>query len=144
MADATMHTILTRMTILERTVARYERRRRTFRRIAPLVAFILLLAFAPLTVLADFAFLDLDPNSPHNDNISAIKAAGITKGCDPPAFVNYCPTDTVTRQEMASFLARLGGRGGTPPVANAQTAQTAANAANAAALQGYAANGLVR
>jgi len=34
----------------------------------------------------------------------------------------------VTRQEMASFLARAAGLGTNPPVANAKTAQTATNA----------------
>src|SRR5690348_12136449 len=121
------------------------------RLIAPL-CLPLFVALVPLGLLAAGPFTDLDPASPHNGNIAAIQAAGITKGCDSPDFTQYCPKDYVTREEMASFLARTAGLGGNPPVANAKTAETAANAAhattadsatnaqaatNAATLQGY-------
>jgi hypothetical protein len=39
-------------------------------------------------------------------DIDAIAAAGITKGCNPPANSHYCPTDTVDRGAMAAFLRR--------------------------------------
>lgn len=113
-------TLRAEMTVLKRG----QRRRHAARRLLPIMIVAVLVALIPLTALADFAFLDLDPNSPHNDNIAAIKAAGITKGCDPPAFVQYCPKDFVTREEMASFLARTAGLGGNPPVVNARIAQT--------------------
>jgi len=70
------------------------------------------------------------PGSPHNANIDAIYIAGVTSVCVPNE--QYCPTAVVTRQEMASFLARLGGLGTNPPVTNAKAAG------------GYAPNGLVR
>jgi hypothetical protein len=95
------------------------------------LAVALLVALVPLGLLAAGPFTDLDPNSPHNGNIAAIQAAGITKGCDPPDFTQYCPKDNVTREEMASFLARTAGLGGNPPVAHALTAQTADTATNA-------------
>jgi beta-lactamase superfamily II metal-dependent hydrolase len=44
-----------------------------------------------------------DDGNPHEGNIEAIAAAGITKGCDVGL---YCPYDKVTRGQMASFLAR--------------------------------------
>ena len=49
-------------------------------------------------------FIDVSGGS-HADNISALAAAGITVGCsrDP---LQYCPTRSVTRGQMASFLAR--------------------------------------
>jgi hypothetical protein len=50
-------------------------------------------------------FVD-DDASVHEPNIEAISAAGITKGCNPPVNDRYCPTDGVTRGEMAAFLAR--------------------------------------
>jgi hypothetical protein len=50
-------------------------------------------------------FVD-DDGSVHEGNIEAIAAAGVTKGCNPPANDRYCPTDGVTRGEMAAFLAR--------------------------------------
>src|SRR5689334_3949813 len=52
------------------------------RRIAAALTAALLLALVPLSLLAAGPFTDLDPNSPHNDNIGAIQAAGITKGCN--------------------------------------------------------------
>jgi hypothetical protein len=135
MADPTMQAVIARLetqdfrvALLEKKLARYERRQRPYRRIIPVVAFTLLLALAPMTTLADFAFLDLNSGSPHNDNITAIASAGITKGCNPPAFDQYCPNANVTREEMASFLARTAGLGSNPPVANALTAKTATNA----------------
>ncbi|HEY8596888.1 MAG TPA: hypothetical protein VIL85_00580, partial [Thermomicrobiales bacterium] len=90
----------------------------------------LFVALVPLSLLAANPFNDLVPGSVHNDDIDAIYNVGVTTGCDPD--VAYCPTANVTRQEMASFLARLGGLGDHPPVANAAT------------LQGYAPSGLVR
>ncbi len=42
----------------------------------------------------------------HAANISALAEAGITKGCNPPDNTMFCPTDPVTREQMATFLAR--------------------------------------
>jgi hypothetical protein len=99
----------------------------------------LLMALAPIALIAATPFNDLNPGSPHNANIDAIYTAGITTGCVPD--VSYCPNDLVTREQMASFLARTAGLGGNPPVANAKTAQTAASAST---VGGFAPNGLVR
>jgi S-layer homology domain len=44
--------------------------------------------------------------SVHAANISALASAGITKGCNPPANTQFCPTSPVTREQMATFLAR--------------------------------------
>jgi hypothetical protein len=38
--------------------------------------------------------------------INKLAAAGITLGCNPPANDEFCPGDTVTRAQMASFIAR--------------------------------------
>ena len=51
------------------------------------------------------SFDDVDPASSHAGNIAAIREAGITLGCDASG-ANYCPNDSVTREQMASFLAR--------------------------------------
>ena len=45
------------------------------------------------------------------DDIDRLAAAGITKGCNPPTNDRYCPADPVTREQMASFLARAITRG---------------------------------
>ena len=112
-------------------------RRASFRRRAlAALSRALLVALVPLSILAANPFTDLNPGSVHNDNIDAIYNAGVTTGCVPNA--EYCPNDYVTRQEMASFLARLGGLGANPPVANAKTAE------NAGAVDGKSANELLR
>jgi hypothetical protein len=128
--------------------ARMDRpRRRLPRRVLPLALVALLVALMPLSLLAANPFNDLT-GGVHDANIDAIYNAGITTGCVPN--VSYCPTANVTREEMASFLARTAGLGTNPPVANAKTAQTANTATNATSagnantVGGYAPNGLVR
>lgn len=58
-----------------------------------------------LPVAEDGSFVDTDA-SPFAGSIDKIAAAGITKGCNPPANDRYCPEDYVTRGEMATFLVR--------------------------------------
>ncbi len=49
-------------------------------------------------------------------DINSLAAAGITLGCNPPSNTKFCPNDTVTRDQMASFLTRaLGLEPMTPP-----------------------------
>ncbi|MDX2343939.1 MAG: S-layer homology domain-containing protein, partial [Acidimicrobiia bacterium] len=50
-------------------------------------------------------FLD-DNGSTFEVDIAKLAAAGITKGCNPPANDRYCPGSAVQRDQMASFLAR--------------------------------------
>lgn len=50
-------------------------------------------------------FVD-DDGSEFEADIERLAAAGITKGCNPPTNDRFCPTDTVTREQMASFLRR--------------------------------------
>ena len=47
-----------------------------------------------------------DNSSIFEDSIERLAAAGITRGCNPPANTRYCPNDTVTRGQMAAFLVR--------------------------------------
>ncbi len=47
-----------------------------------------------------------DDESIFEDDINAIAEANITIGCNPPDNTNFCPEDTVSRQQMASFLVR--------------------------------------
>jgi hypothetical protein len=44
-----------------------------------------------------------DETTNHEDSINRVKAAGITSGCAPS---KYCPETIVTRDQMATFLAR--------------------------------------
>lgn len=57
------------------------------------------------SVLSPSPFIDID-TSVHRDDILYIADLGVTKGCNPPDNTLYCPTDPVTRQQMASFLVR--------------------------------------
>jgi hypothetical protein len=102
-------------------LALYRRRRRygrAARHLLPILLAALLVALVPLATLAANPFTDLT-GGVHDPNIDAIYTAGITTGCDPG--VAYCPRGNVTREEMASFLARTAGLGSNPPVANAAT-----------------------
>ncbi len=51
------------------------------------------------------AFTD-DDDSPYEPQIDALAAAGVTLGCAPN---HFCPAAVVTREQMASFLARAAG-----------------------------------
>ncbi|MFQ5554097.1 MAG: PQQ-dependent sugar dehydrogenase [Acidimicrobiia bacterium] len=50
-----------------------------------------------------------DNESIFEGEIDRLGAAGITKGCDPPANTRFCPDDPVTREQMAAFLVRAFG-----------------------------------
>lgn len=47
-----------------------------------------------------------DDGSIFEADIDRLAAAGITKGCNPPANDEFCPSANVGRDEMASFIAR--------------------------------------
>lgn len=130
-----------RLDAQETEIARLKRHRRP-RRFLPLALVGLLVALLPLSILAAGPFGDLNAGrDAANADIQAIADVGITKGCNPPDFTNYCPNDLVTREQMASFLARTAGLGGNPPIANAARLAVAAPAAGGPT---YAANELVR
>ena len=50
-------------------------------------------------------FID-DDGSIFEDDIEWMAATGITKGCNPPVNDRFCPTQPVTREQMAAFLKR--------------------------------------
>jgi SpoIID/LytB domain protein len=47
-----------------------------------------------------------DDGSRFETDIDRLKVAGVTLGCNPPDNTNFCPNDSVRRDQMASFLAR--------------------------------------
>lgn len=75
---------------------------------AILIAAILILAL-PAIALANHQFSDVPTSSPFHTNISNLVGSGITAGC---ASSRYCPTSSVTREQMAAFLNRGLGRAG--------------------------------
>lgn len=50
-------------------------------------------------------FVD-DDDSIFEQDIEWLAAAGITMGCNPPDFDQFCPGDNITRGQMAAFLVR--------------------------------------
>lgn len=64
-------------------------------------------------------FDDVPAGHPHGNGIDYIAGAGITVGCTATAF---CPGDSLTRGQMATFLYRSSGNDpATPPSVNAAT-----------------------
>ena len=58
-----------------------------------------------LTERLDNPFTD-DDGSIFEGDIERLAAAGITRGCNPPANTRFCPDANVTREQMAAFLVR--------------------------------------
>ena len=56
----------------------------------------------------DDPFVD-DDGSTFEADIERLAAAGVTKGCNPPANDRFCPEEPVTRAQFAAFLHRTGG-----------------------------------
>jgi len=54
-------------------------------------------------------FFTDDDGSVFEGDINRLAAAGITKGCNPPANDRFCPDGKVTRGQMAAFLVRAYG-----------------------------------
>jgi hypothetical protein len=89
----------------------------------------LIVTVAPVSwVWAADGFVDVPPSNGHYNNINAIAEAGITLGCTDTS--HYCPDTLVRRDQMASFLARLGGLGKNGRVANGKGAGSAYCAAS--------------
>ena len=51
------------------------------------------------------AFTDVPADAPYAAEVEAVLAAGVTRGCSAEP-MRYCPDESVTRAQMASFLAR--------------------------------------
>ena len=54
----------------------------------------------------DTDFFSDDDGTVFEDDINRLAAAGITRGCNPPANDLYCPSSRVSRGQMAAFLNR--------------------------------------
>lgn len=61
--------------------------------------------YGHLAATRDGSFIDDNLNT-HEGAIEAIRTAGITYGCNPPAQTRYCPSADITREQMAAFLRR--------------------------------------
>jgi hypothetical protein len=58
-------------------------------------------------------FVD-DDGSVFEGDIDRMSTAGITRGCNPPANDRFCPSDFVTRGQMAAFFHRAAALMGLP------------------------------
>jgi hypothetical protein len=72
-------------------------------------ALLLGVALSPITTSAVAqicdGFVDVLASSPFCPDVTWLKTYGITKGCDA---THFCPTDNVSRLQMAAFMHRLG------------------------------------
>jgi hypothetical protein len=127
-----------KLSALAGALAQARRPRPQRRRLLLLLPLVVLLALVPISIRAATPFNDLT-GSVHDPNIDAIYNAGITTGCVPNQ--KYCPTDVVTREQMASFLARTAGLGTNPPVARAARLAVSVPTSTSPS---YAANELIR
>lgn len=113
------------------------------RRLAAFAVIVALVAM-PIGAVASHVFTDVPDDHLFHGDIAAIADAGVTRGCNPPANTEYCPSDNVTRGQMAAFMNRLGALSGGSPVVNAATALEAETAKDAGTLGGFAPDELVR
>jgi hypothetical protein len=60
----------------------------------------------PIGVWAADRFADVPDTNVFHGDIGWLADAGITLGCNPPTNDRYCPSDNVTRGQMAAFLHR--------------------------------------
>jgi hypothetical protein len=82
---------------------------------------------------AAHTFSDVPAANPHHADITVIKNAGITAGCNPPANSLYCPEQAVRRDQMASFLGR--GLGRATEASGATTTAIGGNTGNGSSAQ---------
>lgn len=73
-----------------------------------------------LTNRGNIDFVD-DNSSVFEADIERLATAGVTVGCNPPTNDRFCPSDHVTRGQMASFLARALDLPQSPPIVDLAT-----------------------
>jgi hypothetical protein len=89
-----------------------------------------LVGSVPLAVFASHSFTDVPDTNEFHGSIEWMKENGVTVGCNPPANTQFCPDDSVAREEMASFMRRyaqtigVAGEGVTDPADTITTTGT--------------------
>jgi hypothetical protein len=87
------------------------------RRVGILLATVALALTVPLAVFAGHQFTDVPNSNIYHADIDALVDSGVTTGC---GGTRYCPSNFVTREQMAAFMNRLGALApGKTPVVNA-------------------------
>lgn len=72
-----------------------------------LIVLVTAIIVAPITAYASHRFTDVPDSNTFHADIAWLADAGVTFGCNPPSNTQFCPTDEVTRGQMAAFLRRL-------------------------------------
>lgn len=108
MPEPTIAELLTRIEELERPDSTPRgrwapRRPPRGRRLAVGVSALIALLLVPVGVFAGHQFTDVPNSNTFHAAITKVKGAGITGGC---STTKYCPNASVTRGQMAAFLAR--------------------------------------
>jgi uncharacterized repeat protein (TIGR01451 family) len=100
-------------------------------------------AYGPVFIQLGYTFDDVPPTAFAWAQIESVYAAGITGGCTSNP-LNYCPSNAVTRAQMAVFLLRgVHGSGYTPPAATGTVfADVPANSFAAAWIEQLIAEGI--
>jgi hypothetical protein len=80
------------------------RRRQVLIFVGVLLAMLLIL---PGVGWASHQFSDVSDSNVFHDDIQCMANTGITKGCNPQTNDEFCPKDSVTREQMAAFIHRL-------------------------------------
>jgi hypothetical protein len=80
---------------------------RARRRLTTIAAAVAVVIALPVAVIAAHSFDDVPDSNQFHDAIGWMQENGITIGCNPPANTQYCPEDSVSRQQMAAFMFRL-------------------------------------
>ena len=94
------------------------------------VILVTVLIAAPTAVWASHGFNDVPDSNTFHSDIDWLADNGVTLGCNPPSNDEFCPKDTVSREQMAAFMHRLS-INQVVDAATAVTAETAATAGHA-------------
>ena len=73
------------------------------RRLGVVLGVAIVVLIAPAIVLANHQFGDVPTAASYHDEVESLVGAGITSGCGGG---NYCPSQAVTRGQMAQFMTR--------------------------------------
>ncbi len=72
-----------------------------------LVLSLIVVVLAPVAVMAAGGPFHDDDDSAFEEDINWLAGAGVTAGCNPPTFDEFCPGSSVTRGQMAAFMRRF-------------------------------------
>lgn len=74
-----------------------------------LVVVVTALVAVPAAAIATHIFTDVSDSNTHRESIVWLADSGVTRGCNPPVNDRFCPSEPVTRDQMATFMYRLSG-----------------------------------